>query len=172
MEGYISIGLLVSLGFMCVYSCARIEFGFLPFISKRIPFQMAFPDSYFFYGMKQKTLFQGFCFPSLKHEGTRRKRFTAWECSGSPWLWVLNHMAVRIFPQWKRLLNLYVYLSSIQVPSPQREEWIAHHIYFLFFSTGKYVSSVVSRALSVFVLNRFSSELRFGQNSVRDILQY
>lgn len=66
--------------------------------------------------MKQKTLFQGFCFPSFKHEGTRRKRFTAWECSGSPWLWVLYHMAVRIFPQWKRLWNLYVwYLSSIQV---------------------------------------------------------
>lgn len=58
----------------------------------------------------------------------------------------------------------------IKYSSPQREEWIAHHIYFLFYSTGKCVSSVVSRALSVFVLNRFSSDLRYGQNS--DILQY
>lgn len=176
------MGLLVSFRFMCVclcvHSCARIEFGLLLFISKRIPFQMAFPDSYFLWHETEDShcLFQGFCFPSLKHESTGRKRFTAWECSGSPWLLVLYHMAVDCedFSTVKKILKplCMIFIKYLGLNCVLRgKNGLFTTDTFCSTQQGS-MSAILSRALSAFVLNRFFIWVDIWQNTVGDILQW
>lgn len=68
---------------LCVYSCVRVEFGFLPLIPKTHSFSNGFSSQLFSMAWNRGqphwlSLFQGFCFLSLKPESAGRKRMTAW----------------------------------------------------------------------------------------------
>lgn len=130
--------------------------------------------------MKQKTATLIFSFPRLLFSFIKawkrreKENYSMRECSCSPWLWVLYDMVVGCddFTTVKNILRAFMYdikYLGQNCVLRRKNGWFSPSIYLLFHSTRKCcMSAMLSRAGSVFVLNRFFIWVKMWQNRVGD----